>query len=105
MTGDFYVLEGKETVEVGSLEEWARRMAGVDRHVGFTELPSGVVVSTIFLGIDHRHSIFGKGPPLLFETMVFKGGESEDQYRYSTWEEAEAGHARAVAEQRRRIAN
>lgn len=29
----------------------------------------GRVVSTVFLGIDHS---FGFGPPLLFETMVFR---------------------------------
>jgi hypothetical protein len=105
MTGDFYILEGKKVVPVATLEEWARGMAGVERHVAFTEIAPGLVVSTIFLGVDHRHTIFGKGPPLLFETMVFKDGEGEDQERYSTWEEAEAGHARFVADQRRRNAH
>ncbi len=33
------------------------------------------------------------GPPILFETMVFQGKEILDMQRYSTWEEAQAGHA------------
>jgi hypothetical protein len=52
-----------------------------------------VFVSTVFLGIDHS---YGDGPPLLFETMVFRGHLDERQWRYSTWDQAEAGHARIV---------
>lgn len=49
------------------------------------------LISTVWLGLDHS---FGYGPPLIFETMVFKGGESDlDCERYSTEEEALAGHA------------
>jgi hypothetical protein len=48
-----------------------------------------VRVSTVFLGIDHAW----EGPPLLFETMVFGGPLDEEMERYSTWEEAERGHA------------
>lgn len=59
------------------------------------------LVSTVFLGLDHAGF---DGPPLLFETMVFARdpddgpGDAEDAYteRYTTWEEAEAGHARIV---------
>lgn len=50
-------------------------------------------ISTVFLGIDHQ---WGSGPPLLFETMVFGGPMDEQQWRYSTWDEAEAGHHRVV---------
>lgn len=49
------------------------------------------LVSTVFLGLDHAWS----GPPLLFETMVFKDnnyGSVEYEQRYSTWYEAEKGH-------------
>lgn len=101
MTGEFYILEGKETVKVSGLEEWARRMELDNRHVAVTEIAPGVAVSTVFLGIDHQHF---RGPPLLFETMVFNDyGENGTQERYSTWDEAEAGHARIVAEQRQRL--
>lgn len=51
-------------------------------------------VSTVWMGLDHS---FGDGPPLIFETMYFgKNDEGEDQERYSTEEEAMAGHERMV---------
>lgn len=104
MAGDFYILEGKKAVKVAGLEEWSRRMDLENKHVAVTEVADGVVVSTVFLGMDHRYSIYGEGEPLLFETMVFNDyGDDGTQERYSTWEEAEAGHARIVAEQRQRL--
>lgn len=38
------------------------------------------------------------GPPVLFETLAFrKGGENDEQCeRYSTWDDAEAGHAAMI---------
>jgi len=48
-----------------------------------------VLISTVFLGLDHQ---WGDGPPLLFETMVFGGAYHHECERYSTWDEAEAGH-------------
>jgi len=50
-----------------------------------------VSVSTVFLGMDHS---FGGGP-LLFETMIFGGKSDGYMDRYSTWQEAEAGHEAA----------
>jgi hypothetical protein len=51
-------------------------------------------ISTVWLGINHQ--FWQKGPPLIFETMVFKGEEREalDDFtkHYSTEEEAEEGH-------------
>lgn len=101
---DFYVLVDKEPVKVSGLEEWSRRMDWTDRHVAITEVAPGVTVSTIFLGLDHRHALFGDGPPILFETMVFNDyGDDGTQERYSTWDEAAAGHQRIVDEQRQRL--
>ncbi len=51
-----------------------------------------VQISTVFLGINHN---FEPGPPLVFETMVFaKDYPDIDEYmdRYSTWDDAVAGH-------------
>jgi hypothetical protein len=58
----------------------------------------GFLVSTVFLGLDHS---FGDGEQLWFETMVFrlsnvrgfKGRDEYGQWRYTTIEEARAGHA------------
>lgn len=52
----------------------------------------GVEVSTVFLTMDHS---FSKGEPILFETMIFGGQYDDYQWRYSTYEEAEAGHQAA----------
>ena len=54
-----------------------------------TEIAGGIIVSTIFLGLDHS---FGNGPPLLFETRVFGGSMDGDMRRYITRKEAERGH-------------
>lgn len=105
-----YILNGKTPVREPDLLKWGKWLELHDRHVAKT-LFGEYQVSTVFLGLDHRH--FGEGPPILFETMVFKGpvptiGEifsgkdldhqfSDLQERYSTWEEAEAGHRKIVA--------
>jgi len=74
-----------------ALEEWGRAFENDDtRRVAFDELAPGITVSTIFLGLDHNH--FGKGPPLLFETMTFDDYDGGEQYRYSTWDQAVEGH-------------
>lgn len=56
-------------------------------------------ISTVFLGLDHNYG--EDGPPLLFETMAFPIREDDrliEDYceRYATWDEAVAGHNRAV---------
>lgn len=76
--------------------QWAMQFRDEDRVVAKTELPDGKTVSTVFLGLNHR---FGDGPPLIFETMVF-GPDSYidmDCERYSTEEQAKAGHEAMVA--------
>lgn len=66
-----------------------------NRQVAYTEV-GDIAVSTVFLWIDPG---WDQGKPILFETMMFKvDWECLDyQERYTTWEAAEAGHARAVA--------
>ena len=86
---DKYILEGTSPVLCNDLLTWGRWMETADRHVARDER-DGVVVSTVFLGLNHA---FGPGQPLLFETMIFGGPSDQDQARYSTWAEATAGHA------------
>lgn len=55
------------------------------------------LVSTVFLGVDHDFS--GKGPPVLWETMIFDQEAStldQRQWRYTSRADAEQGHAAAV---------
>ena len=84
-----YILR-HNVVEEPDVRAWGRWMETAARHIGDTTI-NGFRVSTVFLGLDHQ---FRGGPPLIFETMVFPGGTCD---RYSTWEEAEAGH-RAMIE-------
>ena len=53
----------------------------------------GVFVSTVFLGLDHA---FGGATPVLYETMIFGGQHDEYQRRYTTKDDAIAGHEEAV---------
>lgn len=90
-----YILKGRELVPV-DLMTWATWLQDnfTDRQVGRDELENGFEISTVFLGLDHN---FGEGPPLLFETLVWnRQGDEVDGARYSTYDEAEAGHARMV---------
>lgn len=77
-----------------SMLEWTEAFEQRDKkRVRFDELPLGKV-STVWLGLDHQ---FGDGPPLIFETMVFDGPLDQECERYSTEEQAIAGHEQMVA--------
>lgn len=91
-----YILEGHTPVPVPDDDAtlvWAKRFEKMDRRVAKDQI-GAVRVSTVFLGLDHA---YGDGPPQLFETMIFGGEHDKYQERCSTWEEAEAMHAKAVA--------
>jgi hypothetical protein len=79
-----------------AIEDYARLHADYAyKVVAKEDLGSSGEVSTVWLGIDHN--FFGAGPPLIFETMIFGGRYDEEQWRWSTLDEARAGHARIVA--------
>ena len=87
-----YVLGGEDghtPIPCYSLLEWGRTLASCERVVAWTG-GERKCVSTVFIGLDHR--FWGKGPPLVFETMLFIDGSGEDTERYSSWEDAEIGH-------------
>jgi hypothetical protein len=84
----YYSIDG----EPMTLLEWAASVDHrEDSRIGWDE-KDGIRVSTVWLGLDHQ---WGNGPPLIFETMIFGGDHDEEQWRYSTREQAEAGHRRA----------
>lgn len=99
----YYVLDEKHRVWPAKFEEWMQWYEGSQfngsRLVGWTQITSQVEVSTVFLGIDHRW--IGKGPPIVFETMIFGGPLNHEQWRYSSWDDADAGHKAAVRKARR----
>jgi len=107
----FAILDDQHNVVPVDLLTWSKWFETADdaRRVGLDEvtikrtwrqrlrrLPATKVrVSTVFLGIDYN---FTGLSPLWFETMVFADYSGNDLFcrRYSTWEEAEIGHARTV---------
>lgn len=104
MDTKYYIeVDGKPTPT--DMITWAKSFEKTDRIVQRTEINDKYLVSTVFLGLNHR---FGKGPPLLYETMVFpmKSGKVEsgelDMARYATRQGALIGHRRMVKRWRKR---
>lgn len=98
---NYYKLDGKNLVPC-DLMEWARWFENGNRHVA-QDVLGEFRVSTVFLGLDHS---FGSGPPLLFETMIFGPPDhnlNETMDRYTTWEQAEAGHQAMLDKVRKEI--
>ena len=93
MMSEHWILEGHEPKQV-DLFTWAKWFESADRHVAKTNINENIKVSTVFLGIDH--SFGDEGSPILFETMIFGGTLDEEMDRYSTWDEAAAGHKQMV---------
>lgn len=96
MKNGYYILKGKKLVYLPAdannknLLKWAEWFETANRRVAFTKV-GRKNVSTVFLGIDHN---FGKGKPILFETMIFP--KSEETERYHTWDEAVKGHKKII---------
>jgi hypothetical protein len=100
----FYKLIGKKPVPCNVLD-WAIEFEK-DRTVAKTKL-GDILISTVFLRVNH--SFLDNASPLLFEIMIFRFNHEEDQgaeeekcERYSTWDQAEAGHRAMVEKIRKR---
>ena len=83
-----YIQNAAGDVENVDLMTWARWFENADRIIKQSER-DGVMVSTVFLGMDHS---FGGPVPVLWETMVFGGEHDGDQERYTSRQDAIAGH-------------
>jgi len=96
----YYILKAGEPVRCDDALEWGRwfeaatksgdRLIAQDRDEHAA--PDGVLVSTVFLGLDHNFS--EKGPPVLWETLVFGGVLDGEMDRYSSRAAALDGHQR-----------
>jgi hypothetical protein len=90
----YYILNELGEPEEADVITWAswfeqnRNMRAVKREY----VDDGVMVSTVFLGIDHSFLLGEK--PILWETMVFGGKFDQHETRFSTRQEALDGHKR-----------
>ena len=92
-----WILDDQRKVKRVDLMTWARYFQEDNRHVGDTII-GGLRVSTVFLGIDHNFG--GRGPPVLWETMVFGDHEMDMDRCAGTWEQADEMHKRMCAKVR-----
>lgn len=93
---DKYILNADGEPEIcNDVFAWGRWFEANDakRVVANDKLPNDVLVSTVFLGLDHA---FGHMEPLIYETMIFGGEHDGHQERYSTRAAAEHGHRAAL---------
>lgn len=100
---DYWKLDGEVPVHVryrggNDDDHWARQWAadtdGMARRVIAKTYAEAFTVSTVFLTVDHA---FGGGPPILFESMIFGGGATDDDCeRATTCRGAERLHRRMV---------
>ena len=89
-----YILDSKgRPKEESDTLKWCQWYETADRTVKKDTI-GDVLISTVFLAIDHQ---FGKGPPILYETMIFGGEHNDHQERYTNEVAALAGHDQAVA--------
>jgi hypothetical protein len=93
----YYILIDRLPVAVDMMT-WARWFENIDNRRVAEDYIGNVHISTVCLGADHNFR--GRGDPVLFETMIFRGPLDKEQWRYCTYAEAERGHAEAVTQAR-----
>ena len=94
---DCYTLDKDKNVVPTNRSTWATSLDDDMRHVANTAMPErDAAVSTVFLGMDHYWGNDPDHDPVVFETMVFGGDWDQAQERYTSWDDALAGHERWV---------
>lgn len=82
---NLYILKHRKPVLCPDVKKWGKRFNDFHKRRVRSTYLDDIWISTVFLGVDHN---FDSGPPLLFETMVFKDSEEIDCNRCATWREA-----------------
>src|SRR5689334_23023446 len=98
-----YILEGRTAVQIedgdlSTFEKW--KSEHPDSENLAVDTVDGAEIKTTFLGWDHGlyHVLYARAygrpepPPLLFETRIHGGPHHMKCRRYSTYDEALAGH-------------
>jgi hypothetical protein len=94
-----FTLEGREPVLQVDPWKWHHFLESSAHNgprvtVGEKQI-GAAIVSTVFLGVDTGHD-FVCGGPFVFHTVILGGPLNGFQRGYTTWADAEAGHAAAV---------
>ncbi len=92
-----YILDENKNATPANFMDWANFFEKTENRIVNQEEIKEHQVSTVFLGLDHNWNP-KSNVPLIFETMVFEPNSYSEIYctRYSTWNEAEEGHKKAV---------
>jgi hypothetical protein len=94
-----FTLEGREPVlqiDPHKWHDWLECASPASHRVTVGEKQIGAaIVSTVFLGVDTGHD-FVCGGPFVFHTVILGGPLNGFQRGYTTWADAEAGHAAAI---------
>ncbi|WP_408601959.1 hypothetical protein [Pseudomonas sp. PLMAX] len=104
----YYVLEDGKVVETEDPYVLEQALSTGTNSVGNTQINDEYRVSTMLMGRDlNLYSIMfpdQDAPKHLFETCVLGGPKGVEVSRYSTLEEAQAGHEEVCEQIRQRIA-
>lgn len=90
---EFWILDADHQPIPATMLQWAEQLSDINARIVRKSRIGEVEVSTVFIGLDHRW--LGKGPPLIFETMIFGGAQDSTTWRCSTWDEALLQHRKA----------
>lgn len=92
----FILDENKAPIACDDLIAWMKWIQQNNRRIARTEIDE-ILVSTVFIGWDYNYC--DGEPPIVFETLVFlPEGATGSLWRYTTWDEAVAGHEQMVKE-------
>jgi hypothetical protein len=97
--GNFYLLDDNNNPYEVTLEEYIAHdplYTKRERYtIGRDMFDNDVLVSTVFLGIDHNYAGMSD-EPLLFETMILGGDYDDYCVRSTSWEKALQIHKETV---------
>lgn len=95
-----YILDDANNVvrtTMNGFVQWMIDGGDERRNLAINPLPGGFMVSTVFLGVDHRGWSREPGPPVVFETAILTdSGGVQIVGRYCTYAAALAGHREIV---------
>ena len=90
----WYILNNNNKPIPASITEAADWLEeGSDRRTVKRDEIGDILVSTVFLGLDHA---WDSNVPVLWETMIFGGEHDQYQDRYTSHKDALEGHEKAL---------